>query len=98
MAVIRWTLQAAGDLEGIVDCIAVDSVHYAQLFAIDVLALADTLADFALRGKIVPEIGDAEVRELLCGNYRLIYRVRNGLVEILTIIHSARLLDPSTLG
>ena len=37
MAQIRWTLQAADDLEAITEFIAADSPHYAQLFAIDVL-------------------------------------------------------------
>jgi plasmid stabilization system protein ParE len=36
MAEIRWTPQAAEDLEAIADFIAVDSLHYAQLLVIDI--------------------------------------------------------------
>ena len=37
MVEIRWTPQAADDLEAITNFIAVDSAHYARLFARDVL-------------------------------------------------------------
>ncbi len=57
MAQIRWTLQAADDLEAITEFIAVDSPHYAQLFAIDVLNAIDRLATLPRSGKTVPELG-----------------------------------------
>jgi len=42
-------------------------------------------------GRIVPEIGIKEIRELIEGNYRIVYRIfSNKSVEILTIHHSAR--------
>ncbi|MCE5228691.1 type II toxin-antitoxin system RelE/ParE family toxin [bacterium] len=36
-------------------------------------------------------------RELILGKYRIIYRFKSNLVEILTILHAARLLDPKRL-
>jgi mRNA-degrading endonuclease RelE of RelBE toxin-antitoxin system len=38
-------------------------------------------------------MNDPNLRELLIGNYRLIYRLRSGDVEILTMHHGARLID-----
>ena len=52
---------------------------------------------FPCSGQIVPELGREEIRELLKGDYRIIYRVAEHRVEILTVYHSARILDESDL-
>ena len=97
MAEVRWTPQAADDLEAVVDFIATDSPHYARLFTMDVLAAVERLADFPNSGRVVPELKDPAVREILFGSYRIVYRVKGDLVELLTVYHGARLLDPSRL-
>lgn len=97
MARIRWTPQAADDLETIAAYIANDSPHYARLFVLKVISAIERLEQFPEIGRIVPESNKPFIREILLGNYRIVYRVKNALVEILTIYHSARLLDPSTL-
>jgi toxin ParE1/3/4 len=43
-------------------------------------------------GWVVEKLDDPQVREIVYGNYRIIYRHRNRLVEILTVCHGARLL------
>jgi len=97
MVEVRWTSQAADDLEAIVEFISADSPHYARLLAMDILEAVERLADFPQSGRIVPEIRAPEIREILLGNYRIIYRVRTEAVEILTVYHGARLLDPRHL-
>ncbi len=97
MAEIRWTVQAADDLETIVEYIARDSEHYTSLFAINIVDVIELLSISPKRGRVVPEVLKEEIRETFFGNYRIIYRVRFDLVEILTIYHGSRLLDPSSL-
>jgi plasmid stabilization system protein ParE len=97
MAEIRWTQQAAGDLEAIAKFIAADSAHYAELFVIDALRAVERLAEFPRSGRVVPELGKPTIREIILGNYRIVFRFRKNVVEILTIYHGARLLDPSRL-
>ena len=97
MAQVTWTPQGADDLETITEFIAVDSPHYASLFAMDVLAAVERLAVFPQSGRIVPELNAPEIKEILFGTYRIVYRVKGDLVEILTVCHGARLLDPSKL-
>jgi len=97
MAEIRWTRHAAADLEAITEFIANDSEVYAQLFAVDVLDAIDRLVAFPESGRIVPEADNPTIREIILGNYRIVYRFRNETVEILTLYHGARLLDPSKL-
>jgi toxin ParE1/3/4 len=97
MVEIRWTEQAAEDLEAIAEFIANDSPHYASIFCIDILAAVERLVVFPDRGRVVPEWSNPNVRELILGNYRIIYRRREDVVEILSVYHSSRLLDPEIL-
>jgi plasmid stabilization system protein ParE len=63
----------------------------------DVLAAVERLADFPNSGRVVPELKDPAIREILLGSYRIVYRVKGDLVELLTVYHGARVLDPSRL-
>lgn len=98
MAEVRWTPQAADDLDAIAEFISQDSPHYSSLFVLDVLCAVDRLIQFPKSGRIVPEINDPLVREVILGSYRIIYRLRQDLVEILTVFHGSRLLDPSKIS
>jgi toxin ParE1/3/4 len=98
MAQVRWTPQAANDLDATAEFIARDSPHFAGLFAAKVLQTVEQLADFPESGRMVPEVGERSIREVLFGSYRIIYRLRRDAVEVLTIHHGARLLDPKRLG
>ena len=97
MAEIRWTAQAADDLDSIALFIAKDSAHYASLFVMDVLDAVQKLKDFPQSGRMVPEAEDPVIREVILGNYRIVYRTNQELVEILTVYHGARLLNPRDL-
>jgi toxin ParE1/3/4 len=87
---VSWTETAWRDLEHTADYIAEDSPGYAAAFVRRIREHARTLDEMALRGRIVPELGAASVRELLVGQYRLIYEVRAEAVYILGLIHGAR--------
>jgi plasmid stabilization system protein ParE len=88
---IRWSPQAADDLVSIRAFIARDSAHYANLVVQRIAAAIDLLASSPQMGRVVPEIGDPEVREIVVGAYRIVYRYRHDTVEVTTIFHSARL-------
>jgi plasmid stabilization system protein ParE len=64
----------------------------AAVFAQRAFDATDRLADFPESGRIVPEINDPSLREIVLGKYRLIYRIRSGDVQILTVHHGARQL------
>jgi toxin ParE1/3/4 len=98
MVKVRWTPQAADDLEAITEFIGQDSEHYASLFVMDVLQAVERLAHLPRIGRVVPEINDPAIREIILGNYRIIYRLHVELVEILTVYHGAKLLDPTKLN
>lgn len=98
MAEIRWTLQAADDFEAIIEFVSKDSPPYARMLAIDITDAVEQIGVFPQSGRIVPEIGSPDYRELILGNYRIIYRVQSDLVQILTLHHTARLFDPRQLN
>ena len=94
---LRWTLQAAEDLAAIKDFIGRDSPTYARQVVEQLYEAAGRLVAFPDIGRIVPERGQPNIREILRPPYRVIYRREAQLVEILTIHHSSRLL-PTDLG
>ena len=43
-------------------------------------------------GRIVPEINSPNIREIIEGNYRIIYRVAQEKIEVLTVFEGRKLL------
>ena len=93
MADLNWAPQALEDLESIAEFISRDSRHFALLFTANVVAAVERLQDFPESGRIVPETHDESLREILFGNYRIIYHVQDKKVDVLAVHHAARLLD-----
>ncbi len=56
-----------------------------------IVRAAGRLEEFPLSGRSVPERPDSKLRELLCGNYRIVYRVTGDLIEVVTVFHGARI-------
>lgn len=75
MAEIRWTVQALDDVEAIANYIARDSAHYAQFFATKIFDAVKRIEIFPESGRVVSEINQQDIREILLGNYRIIYRI-----------------------
>ena len=98
MAEVRWTLQAANDLEAVCLFIARDAPQLAAIFAERAFRSTERIAVLPNSGRIVPEVSDPNLREIILGNYRLIYRVVEDAVQIITIHHGARRLDLSKLN
>ena len=93
MVKLIWSPGAAFDLEETCHYISRDSEHYAKLFASRVISLVETIAEFPMAGRIVPEYQQDNLRERIFQNYRIVYRVRPEVVEIVAIVHGARLLS-----
>lgn len=92
MVKIVWTDLAIRDLKSIHDYIALDSKFYAKRFVAKLILRVDQLEVFPNSGRTVPEFNNTSIRELIEGNYRLVYKVENAEVTILRFHNSARLL------
>jgi addiction module RelE/StbE family toxin len=97
MAKIVWTRLALEDFEAIINYIRRDSDRYAELFAKKILSSVRLLEFMPESGRITPEIEKSNIRELIVGIYRIIYRTHESRVDILTIRHGARLFTLSDL-
>jgi len=91
---VDWTENAISHLIDIYDYIARDSSFYAQRMVDRLTKHSQQLADFPKSGRVVPEYGEANIREIIERPYRLIYRVHPDRVEIVAVVHGARRLPP----
>lgn len=87
---VIWTLQGRVTLDEAVAYIAQESLPAAQRLLESALETAGSLSVMSKRGRIVPELQQPPIRELLVQRYRLIYEVFETRVEILAFIHGAR--------
>ena len=93
MVKIVWTNYAYLDLKDIYDYIAKDSKKYAHLQIQRIKDKTKILKSNPKGGRVVPESGLEDLRELIEGNYRIIYRIKNQEgIDILSVFHSARIL------
>lgn len=90
MAKIRWTVGARRDLHELINFIAEDSPAYALHVAERVLLAVDRLQTFPKLGRMVPEYHNASVRELIVGNYRIVYKIQGSRIGIAAIAHASR--------
>jgi toxin ParE1/3/4 len=88
---VLWAPQAIRDVEAIRAHVARDSAQYADLVAERIVAAVERLQEHPRSGRVVPELGDESIREIIHGNYRIVYRLRHDVVEIATVFHGARL-------
>lgn len=87
---VIWSYEATEDLDALAEYIARDSSFYAAAFTRQILDAGRSLDELAERGRIVPELGEPTIRELLIRDYRLIYSVEQSRVVILVFVHVAR--------
>ena len=94
MVRINWLTSAKEDLKEIHDYISLDSKRYAQLQVERIKERTTILKSQIRSGKIVEELNIENVRELVEGNYRIVYRIiNNDELDIILIHHSARELS-----
>ena len=90
MSRLLWTEPAVADLDSIHAYISRDAIVYADAVILEILNAVERLVDFPESGRFVPELDDDQTRELLVGNYRVLYEVDSDRVSILTVLHGAR--------
>lgn len=88
-----WSREALDDVDSIAEYISRDSLYHAQLVAERLFELGESLREYPKIGRIVPELGDPQVRECFLYSYRLIYELKDEEIHILAVIHGKRLLE-----
>ncbi len=93
MVKVIWTDNAIQDLDDIGAYIAKDSVRYAELTVLELFESVDILENYPNAGTIVQEFKDETFRQIIKGNYRIVYHLINDTtIHILTVHNCARLI------
>ena len=89
---IVWAESALEDLRELVRYIAADNPAAAERFGNAIIALLEVLASFPRTGRIVPELRDDLVREVILAPYRIVYELADDSlrVSIVRVWHGAR--------
>jgi toxin ParE1/3/4 len=87
---IVWSHEAASDLEVLANYISRDSAYYAAAFVQETLDVSRSLNEFSERGRVVPEFGYPNIRELFIRGYRLIYSIEEYRIVLLGLVHGKR--------
>lgn len=88
--VLLWTLRARRDLVAIRRHIAHDHPVAARKWIERLRARARAAAGFPLAGRRVPEIERDDVREVIVGAYRIVYRVLANSIHVLCVFEGHR--------
>lgn len=89
-----WSRRSTRDLEQIGIFISLDAPERARAFVQSLIERGKQAAQFPSAGRIVPELQDENVRELIEGNYRIVYEISSSkkTVVVLTVFEGHRLL------
>jgi toxin ParE1/3/4 len=89
---VIWTQNAVAHLEAIRNYIAQDSDRYAAAMIDRLTSRSRQLSIHPQSGGVVIEYDRPDVREVIEGSYRIIYRLNSDRIDVLAVIHSARRL------
>ncbi len=90
---IIWSPLAQNRIIEIAEYIAKDNVYAAENWVKKIYDRVKVLKEFPKGGRIVPEVGKDNVREIFHGDYRVIYRIEKEQIQILTVRHGKQLLS-----
>lgn len=91
---VIWSDPAKADLRAIHDFIAHDSKFYARKVLQDIIDKSRAVGMLSQAGRVVPELGEQDIREIGAHSYRIIYETRGADCYVLAVIHKRRELQP----
>jgi len=89
---IIWSPLAVDRISEIAEYIALDNPVAAEKWVDDIFDSVKQLKQFPNSGRMIPELQLENFREIIFGNYRVIYRVDENQVSILTVRHGKQVL------
>ena len=92
MRELRWSRRSIDDLREIGRYISSDRPAAARKLLLRIQKKAGTLCALPFMGRIVPELNNEELREVIEKNYRIVYRVSEEFIEIVTVFEAHRML------
>jgi len=87
---VKWSRSAKTDLQQILEFISRDAPLTAYRIATRIYESSEALSAMPDRGRVIPEFNDQTLREIFVSRYRIMYKVLNGEVLIIAVIHMSR--------
>jgi toxin ParE1/3/4 len=87
---LRWAAQAERNVEEVAARIARDDPRAAHRWVERVIRHVEAAAVIPLAGRVVPEFGRQDLRETFLGRYRVVYRVDQRVVTVVTVFAGVR--------
>ena len=93
---ILWTRESLTNLADIEAFISEDNPEKAIEFINYLITQCDRLIQNPYSGRVVPEISNNDIRELIVKKYRIVYRIKKHEIQILTVFESHKLFSLSS--
>ena len=93
-----WSPLAIDRISEIADYIARDNIDASVKWIEDIFNKIERLRKFPESGRVVPEIDKNNIREIIYGNYRIVYQIRDKEISILTVRHFKQILPISDIS
>ena len=91
---VHWTNKALDHLLAIHEYVTQNSEIYANRLVDRLTRRSEQIGLFPQSGRMVPEYKRADIREVIERPYRIIYRVKENQIDVLSVVHSAQQLPP----
>ncbi len=94
---IIWSPLSKSQLTDIAEYIALDKPKAANRWLKNLFKEVEKLKLFPKSGRKVPEINQDKIREIIFGNYRIIYKIEKDVIIIASVRHGKQLFDSDEL-
>ena len=87
---VTWTNRALKHLLDIYEYIAQGSPMFAKQTIDSLTRRSEQMGNYPQSGRVVPEYETDDIREVIEGEYRLIYRIKANQIDVIAVLHSRR--------
>lgn len=94
---VVWSSRARNSVERYAAYIAADNAEAAERWVVGVFDAVRNLGAFPESGRVVPEVREPLIREVLYVSHRIIYRIRRN-IQIVSVRHQRQQIDLRELG
>ncbi len=88
--IVHWTDLAVENLADIHEYVSRTSPGYATSIIDRLIRRSEQIGTFPQSGRIVPEFTNPQLREVFEEPYRIVYRVKEGQIDVLAVVHGSR--------
>ncbi len=94
---VVWTKEALERLNEIEEFIGINNPKRAEAFINYLIDSGESISDNPNLGRVVPDFANTKLREIIVKKYRIVYRVNEQTIEILTVFEGHKLLKVDAL-